>query len=199
MSIVANAIFSSPTPSSVSRTIAPAPDRNQAVAAPRDGAFRAMPSDRIDDGIFNKSPLQNETDAAQRKNGTFPPETGEGKDASDAAKGRKSVDVREKVKYESKIGFVEGTLAPFIDIVDPRYQQRIARVFGPADVPKNASEARSAEMPSRDAALQKAPSRKEPVEEDPRSGIAAFPMPAIVRKAYENSLGIVSGKDLQTA
>lgn len=31
----------------------------------------------------------------------------------------------------AKSGYVEGSFEPFIDIIDPRYQTRIARIFGP--------------------------------------------------------------------
>lgn len=31
----------------------------------------------------------------------------------------------------AKSGLIEGSFEPFIDIIDPRYQTRIARVFGP--------------------------------------------------------------------
>ncbi len=46
----------------------------------------------------------------------------------------------------AKSGLVEGSFEPFIDIIDPRFQTRIARVFGPdaAGPPPEAAPARAA-------------------------------------------------------
>ncbi|MCA3260760.1 MAG: hypothetical protein ING44_02360 [Telmatospirillum sp.] len=41
------------------------------------------------------------------------------------------VDVAASRQLAAKSGLVEGSFEPFIDIIDPRYQTRIARVFGP--------------------------------------------------------------------
>ena len=41
------------------------------------------------------------------------------------------VDVAVSRQLAAKSGLVEGSFEPFIDIIDPRYQTRIARVFGP--------------------------------------------------------------------
>jgi hypothetical protein len=60
--------------------------------------------------------------------------------ASAAEKPRANGDVeqnRDQVKIDTlrqlaaKSGLIEGSFEPFIDIIDPRYQTRIARVFGP--------------------------------------------------------------------
>jgi len=41
------------------------------------------------------------------------------------------VEVAASRQLAAKSGLVEGSFEPFIDIIDPRYQTRIARVFGP--------------------------------------------------------------------
>jgi hypothetical protein len=41
------------------------------------------------------------------------------------------VEVGTSRQLAAKSGLVEGSFEPFIDIIDPRYQTRIARVFGP--------------------------------------------------------------------
>ncbi len=41
------------------------------------------------------------------------------------------VEVGTARQLAAKSGLVEGSFEPFIDIIDPRYQTRIARVFGP--------------------------------------------------------------------
>ncbi len=41
------------------------------------------------------------------------------------------VEVSTSRQLAAKSGLVEGSFEPFIDIIDPRYQTRIARVFGP--------------------------------------------------------------------
>lgn len=58
-----------------------------------------------------------------------------------AEEAKDTVEIKGTAKYESQVGLIEGTFAPFVDIVDPRYQQRIARVFGPADAPPAIAEA----------------------------------------------------------
>jgi hypothetical protein len=51
------------------------------------------------------------------------------------------VDAKEAAKYASKVGLVDGTLDAFVDIVDPRFQTRIARVFGPTEAAPAIAEA----------------------------------------------------------
>lgn len=41
------------------------------------------------------------------------------------------VEIGASRQLAAKSGLVEGSFEPFIDIIDPRYQTRIARVFGP--------------------------------------------------------------------
>lgn len=43
-------------------------------------------------------------------------------------------------KYASKVGLVDGTLDAFVDIVDARFQRKIARIFGPSETPMPAAE-----------------------------------------------------------
>jgi hypothetical protein len=49
--------------------------------------------------------------------------------------------VKETAKYASKVGLVDGTLDAFVDIVDPRFETRIARIFGPSEAPPVIAEA----------------------------------------------------------
>ncbi|MBL8807252.1 MAG: hypothetical protein JNN22_10440 [Rhodospirillales bacterium] len=47
---------------------------------------------------------------------------------------------RDEVKVETrqlatKAGLIQGTFDAFVDVVDPRYQTRIARIFGPDSAP----------------------------------------------------------------
>jgi hypothetical protein len=49
--------------------------------------------------------------------------------------------VKETAKYASKVGLVDGTLDAFVDIVDPRFETRIARIFGPSEAPPAIAEA----------------------------------------------------------
>jgi hypothetical protein len=51
------------------------------------------------------------------------------------------VDAKEAAQYASKVGLVDGTLDAFVDIVDPRFQTRIARVFGPSEAAPAIAEA----------------------------------------------------------
>ena len=48
---------------------------------------------------------------------------------------------KDAAKYASKVGLVDGTLDAFVDIVDPRFQTRIARVFGPSEAAPAIAEA----------------------------------------------------------
>lgn len=52
-----------------------------------------------------------------------------------------TVEIRQASAFENQVGLIDGTFAHFVDIVDPHYQQRIARVFGPADPQPAAAEA----------------------------------------------------------
>jgi hypothetical protein len=65
----------------------------------------------------------------------------EARDANRARAEEDKVEVKEAAKYASKVGLVDGTLDAFVDIVDPRFQTRIARVFGPSEAPAAIAEA----------------------------------------------------------
>jgi len=96
-------------------------ENRQSVAVPAARAVRADASLQAD----QKTPPR--TGAA---------DSGESLGADPRAKGIDSV-VQDKVdvstagQLAAKSGLVEGSFEPFIDIIDPRYQTRIARVFGP--------------------------------------------------------------------
>ena len=45
---------------------------------------------------------------------------------------RDEVKVAEPRQLATKAGLIQGTFDAFVDVVDPRYQTRIARIFGPA-------------------------------------------------------------------
>lgn len=61
--------------------------------------------------------------------------------ARDRAKEAKTAAPAEQpAKYASKVGLVDGTLDAFVDIVDARFQRKIARIFGPSDAPALAAE-----------------------------------------------------------
>lgn len=98
-------------------------------------------------------------------------EAQEARDANRARAEKDKVEVKETAKYASKVGLVEGTLDAFVDIVDPRFQTRIARVFGPPD-----------------SALADAP-----------PAIAEAPAPIAIRKAYESVSGGAPGSYRQSA
>lgn len=73
-------------------------------------------------------------------------------EARDAARTRAQetkAAAEQPAKYASKVGLVDGTLDAFVDIVDARFQRKIARIFGPSEAP-----AQSAELPP--AAVSKA-------------------------------------------
>lgn len=63
------------------------------------------------------------------------------RDANRVREAQDKVEVKEAAKYASKVGLVDGTLDAFVDIVDPRFQTRIARVFGPSEAPSAIAEA----------------------------------------------------------
>jgi hypothetical protein len=65
----------------------------------------------------------------------------EARDANRARAEEDKVEVKEAAKYASKVGLVDGTLDAFVDIVDPRFQTRIARIFGPSEAPPAIAEA----------------------------------------------------------
>jgi hypothetical protein len=44
---------------------------------------------------------------------------------------RDQIELSGSGQLAAKSGYVEGSFEPFIDIIDPRYQTRSARVFGP--------------------------------------------------------------------
>jgi len=69
--------------------------------------------------------------------------------ARDRAKEAKAT-AEQPAKYASKVGLVDGTLDAFVDIVDARFQHKIARIFGPSEAPA----APAAEVPP--AAVSKA-------------------------------------------
>jgi len=73
----------------------------------------------------------------------------EARDANRARAEEDKVEVKEAAKYASKVGLVDGTLDAFVDIVDSRFQRKIARIFGPSEAP-----APTAEVPP--AAVSKA-------------------------------------------
>ena len=88
-----------------------------------------------------------------------------------AEEAKDKVEVKEAAKYASKVGLVDGTLDAFVDIVDPRFQTRIARIFGPSD-------SGLAEVPP---------------------AIAEAPAPVTARKAYESISGAATGTYRQSA
>ncbi len=64
-------------------------------------------------------------------------------EARDAARSRAQeakAAAEQPAKYASKVGLVDGTLDAFVDIVDARFQRKIARIFGPSDAPAPAAE-----------------------------------------------------------
>ncbi len=74
-------------------------------------------------------------------------------EARDAARSRAQeakAAAEQPAKYASKVGLVDGTLDAFVDIVDARFQRKIARIFGPSEAPA----APAAEVPP--AAVSKA-------------------------------------------
>jgi hypothetical protein len=62
-------------------------------------------------------------------------------EARDAARTRtqeskdRAANAEQPAQYASKVGLVDGTLDAFVDIVDARFQRRIARIFGPSEAP----------------------------------------------------------------
>jgi hypothetical protein len=61
-------------------------------------------------------------------------------EARDAARNRAqeakaAAAAEQPAKYASKVGLVDGTLDAFVDIVDARFQRKIARIFGPSEAP----------------------------------------------------------------
>lgn len=64
-------------------------------------------------------------------------------EARDAARDRAQeakAAAEQPAKYASKVGLVDGTLDAFVDIVDARFQRKIARIFGPSEAPAPAAE-----------------------------------------------------------
>jgi len=64
-------------------------------------------------------------------------------EARDAARERSKeakAAAEQPAKYASKVGLVDGTLDAFVDIVDARFQRKIARIFGPSEAPAPAAE-----------------------------------------------------------
>lgn len=64
-------------------------------------------------------------------------------EARDAARNRAQeakAAAEQPAKYASKVGLVDGTLDAFVDIVDARFQRKIARIFGPSDAPAQIAE-----------------------------------------------------------
>jgi hypothetical protein len=64
-------------------------------------------------------------------------------EARDAARNRAQeakAAAEQPAKYASKVGLVDGTLDAFVDIVDSRFQRKIARIFGPSEAPAPAAE-----------------------------------------------------------
>jgi hypothetical protein len=64
-------------------------------------------------------------------------------EARDAARNRAQeakAAAEQPAKYASKVGLVDGTLDAFVDIVDSRFQRKIARIFGPSEAPAAAAE-----------------------------------------------------------
>lgn len=60
--------------------------------------------------------------------------------ARDRAQEAKAAAAEQPAKYASKVGLVDGTLDAFVDIVDARFQRKIARIFGPSEAPAPAAE-----------------------------------------------------------
>jgi hypothetical protein len=50
---------------------------------------------------------------------------------SRAKEARDEIKVTEPRQLATKSGLVDGSFTPFVDIIDPRYQTKIARIFGP--------------------------------------------------------------------
>ncbi|MBL0931532.1 MAG: hypothetical protein IBJ15_15625 [Alphaproteobacteria bacterium] len=64
-------------------------------------------------------------------------------EARDAARERAKetkAAAEQPAKYASKVGLVDGTLDAFVDIVDARFQRKIARIFGPSEAPAPAAD-----------------------------------------------------------
>lgn len=64
--------------------------------------------------------------------------------AAEAARANSARSSKDEVKVETrqlatKAGLIQGTFDAFVDVVDPRYQTRIARIFGPDSAPAAAS------------------------------------------------------------
>ncbi len=57
-------------------------------------------------------------------------------DARERAKEvKEAAPAEQPAKYASKVGLVDGTLDAFVDIVDAQFQRKIARIFGPSEIP----------------------------------------------------------------
>ena len=82
-------------------------------------------------------------------------------EARDAARNRAQeakAAAEQPAKYASKVGLVDGTLDAFVDIVDSRFQRKIARIFGPSEAPAPAAEVPPAAVrPAPPCALRLAP------------------------------------------
>jgi hypothetical protein len=79
------------------------------------------------------SQAQNSTTTDQVK--TQAAESARAAEASRAQRARADrdeVNVAEPRQLATKSGLIQGTFDAFVDVVDPRYQTRIARIFGPA-------------------------------------------------------------------
>ncbi len=61
--------------------------------------------------------------------------------AQSAAASTKDVVKVETRTLATKAGLIQGTFDAFVDVVDPRYQTRIARIFGPDSAPAAADAA----------------------------------------------------------
>jgi hypothetical protein len=66
--------------------------------------------------------------------------------AAEAVRAQNAPSVKDVVKVETRqlatrAGLIQGTFDAFVDVVDPRYQTRIARIFGPDSAPAAADAA----------------------------------------------------------
>lgn len=66
--------------------------------------------------------------------------------AAEAVRAQNAASTKDVVKVETrtlatKAGLIQGTFDAFVDVVDPRYQTRIARIFGPDSAPAAADAA----------------------------------------------------------